>query len=222
VHSIALASSQPCLEKHVKSNRFNIFRSHLTLVHKLQLPVCLRVEARPGCHLTTLFGNTAVIAIATPKNPKKKHSLLPVLTVLFMVSYGLMTMLIVEQGSVIQSQGNLIKILNGDSRELWSMKGKAIGDQQMAKARAQNSAQAPSTQVQSPSRTPTSQVPSIQAPSNQVPSTQAPSSQTPSTQGIQQQQHAPSRTGKALKHGTQAPPVPAEDLVDYRRSLVTI
>ena len=189
-------------------------------------------EARPGCHLTTLFGNTAVIAIATPKNPKKKHSLLPVLTVLFMVSYGLMTMLIVEQGSVIQSQGNLIKILNGDSRELWSMKGKAIGDQQMAKARTQNSAQSPSTQTQSPSRTPTSQVPSTQVPSTQVPSTQvpstqapstqAPSSQTPSTQGIQQQQHAPSRSGKASKHGIQAPPVPAEDLVDHRRSLVTI
>jgi len=163
-----------------------------------------------------------VIAIATPKNPKKKHSLLPVLTVLFMVSYGLMTMLIVEQGSVIQSQGNLIKILNGDSRELWSMKGKAIAEKQMAKERAQNSAQSPSTQAQSPSRTPASQVPSTQVPSNQVPSNQAPSSQTPSTQGIQQQQHAPSRTGKALKPGTQAPPVPAEDLVDHRRSLVTI
>ncbi len=125
-----------------------------------------------------------MIAIATPKNPKKKHSLLPVLTVLFVISYGLMTMLIVEQGSVIQSQGNLIKILNGDSRELWSMKGKALGDKQMAKEHAQNSAQAPSTQ--------------------------------------QQQQHAPSRTGKAAKPGTQAPPVPAADLVDHRRALLTI
>ena len=181
-----------------------------------EVPACQR--QRPGCHLTTLFGTVESIEVkAIPENTPKKRGWLPLLTILFLISYGLMTMLIVEQGSVIQSQGNLIKILNGDSRELWSMKGKAIGDQQMAKARAQNSAQAPSTQVQSPSRTPTSQVPSIQ-----VPSTQAPSSQTPSTQGIQQQQHAPSRTGKALKHGTQAPPVPAEDLVDHRRSLVTI
>jgi len=148
-----------------------------------------------------------VIAIATPTNPKKKHSLLPVLTVLFVVSYGLMTMLIVEQGSVIQSQGNLIKILNGDSRELWSMKGKAVGDKQMAKERAQNSAQAPSTQAQVPARTP---------------STQTPSSQTPSTQGIQLQQHAPSRAGKMSKQGVQAPPVPAADLVDHRRALLTI
>ncbi len=158
-----------------------------------------------------------MIAIATPKNPKKKHSLLPVLTVLFVISYGLMTMLIVEQGSVIQSQGNLIKILNGDSRELWSMKGKALGDKQMAKEHAQNSAQAPSTQAPGLSRTPTSQFPLTQAPSSQTQSTQ-----TPSTQGIQQQQHAPSRTGKAAKPGTQAPPVPAADLVDHRRALLTI
>jgi hypothetical protein len=167
--------------------------------------------------LTTLFGNTAVIAIATPQNPKKKHSLLPVLTVLFVVSYGLMTMLIVEQGSVIQSQGNLIKILNADSRELLGMKIKAIGDKQMAKERAQNSALAPSTQAQGLARNPLSQ-----APSTQVPSAQAPSTQTPSTQGIQQQQHAPSRAGKIAKHGTRAPPLPAADLVDHRRALLTI
>ena len=34
--------------------------------------------------------------------PKKKRSLLPLLTVLFLFSYGLMTVLIVEQGSAIQ------------------------------------------------------------------------------------------------------------------------
>jgi len=218
VHRIALVTPEQRLENKTKSNRFNIFQPLPTLACKLQLPLCLLAEARLGCHLTTLFGNTAVIAIATPKNPKKKHSLLPVLTVLFVISYGLMTMLIVEQGSVIQSQGNLIKILNGDSRELWSMKGKALGDKQMAKEHAQNSAQAPSTQAPGLSRTPTSQFPSTQFPSTQAPS----SSQTPSTQGIQQQQHAPSRTGKAAKPGTQAPPVPAADLVDHRRALLTI
>jgi hypothetical protein len=148
-----------------------------------------------------------VIAIAAPQNPKKKRSLLPVLTVLFVISYGLMTTLIVEQGSVIQSQTSLIRLLSGDSAELAAMKGKAMGDQQTAKARAQNSTQAPSTQAQVPGRTP---------------STQTPSSQTPSTQGIPQQQHGPSRTGRVAKPGIQAPPVPAEDLVDHRRALQTI
>ena len=184
---------------------------------KLQLPLCLLSEARLGCHLTTLFGNTAVIAIATPKNPKKKYSLLPVLTGLFVISYGLMTMLIVEQGSVIQSQGSVIKVLLRDSVELWGMKGKAIGDKQMAKAQGQTSPQAPSTQAQVPSRTPSAQAPSTQTQPNQTPSTQ-----TPSTQGITQQQHAPSRAGRTAKPGTQVPPVPAADLVDHRRDLVTI
>jgi hypothetical protein len=98
--------------------------------------------------LTTLFGSTAVIAIAAPK---KKRSLLPLLTVLFLFSYGLMTMLIVEQGSVIQSQRNLIQTLMLDSHELWGMKGKAVANaaQNQAKGRSNQdpSTQAPSTQA---------------------------------------------------------------------------
>jgi len=94
--------------------------------------------------LTTLFGYTAVMPIAVPK---KKLSLLPLLTVLFAVSYGLMTVLIVEQGSTIQSQRNLIKVLLRDSTELWAAKGKAIGEKQSA--RGQGHGQTPSTQIPS-------------------------------------------------------------------------
>jgi hypothetical protein len=93
-----------------------------------------------------LFGYTAVMPVAVPK---KKRSLTPLLTVVFMVSYALMTMLIVEQGAVIQSQRNLIKILTRDSAELWGMRGKAIADQQTAQAKAQGSAQLPSVQAPS-------------------------------------------------------------------------
>jgi len=151
-----------------------------------------------------LFGNTAVIAIPAAK---KKRSLLPVLTVLFMISYGLMTMLIVEQGSVIQTQRNLIKVLLPDSTELWGMKGKVIGDKAMAQAK--NSAQAPAV------RTPSSQVP-------QAPSTQAPSTQAPSTQAAPTQHHAQGRAGRVAKPESEVPPVPASDLGDQRRALRTI
>ena len=129
--------------------------------------------------------------------PKKKRSLLPLLTVLFLFSYGLMTLLIVEQGSVIQSQRNLIKVLSRESSELWSARGKAIGDQQAAQAQAQGK-----------NRT-------------QTPSTQIPSTKTPSTQATPQQR-SQSRIGKTAKPEPQAPPVPASDLVDRRRSLNTI
>jgi uncharacterized membrane protein len=155
-----------------------------------------------------LFGSTSVMPVAVTT---KKRSLLPLLTVLFVFSYGLMTLLIVEQGSVIQSQRNLIKVLGRDSTELWAARGKAIGDGQTAKAPAQNRAQAPSTQEKH----------SAQAPSSQTPSTRTPSAQDPSTQAVPQRRFQ-SRTGKIAKPVPQAPPVPASDLVDRRRSLDTI
>ena len=156
-------------------------------------------EARPGCHLTTLLGYTAVMPITVPITvPKKKQTLLPLLTVVFILSYGLMTMLIVEQGSVIQSQRNLIKILSRDSSELWGMRGKALTDQQAARTRTQGHAAAPSVQT---------------------PSTQIPSTQIPSTQAAPQQQPQ-GHLGRSAK--PQHPPVPASDLTDQRRVLRSI
>jgi hypothetical protein len=153
-----------------------------------------------------------MIAITTPNHPKKKYSLLPVLTVLFVISYSLMTMLIVEQGSVIESQGGLIKSLMRDSVELWGTKGKANAEK-IAKARQQNSQHAPSTQV--PARDPLYQAPPAQSSASESSSTQS-----SSTQGIQQ--HATSRSGKGAKSASKMPPVPADDLVDHRRALITI
>jgi hypothetical protein len=173
--------------------------------------------------------------------PKKKGSLLPLLTVVFLASYGLMTMLIVEQNTTIQAQSNLIHVLLGDSRELWAMKAKAIG-QKPAQAGTQSRTQGSSTQVpstQAPStQAPSTQAPSTQAPSTQtpltqgqspsvqtpstrIPSTQTPSTQTPSTQAVPQH-HVQSRAGKTAKPKTQVPPMPASDLTDQRRVLITI
>lgn len=132
--------------------------------------------------------------------PKKKRTLIPLLTVVFLLSYGLMTMLIVEQGSVIQSQRNLIKILMTDSAELWTMKGKAIAEQQTARTKGQGHAPASS----------------IQTPSTQIPSTQAPSAQAAP------QLHAQGHTGRIGGSQPQHPPVPAADLIDQRRALRTI
>jgi hypothetical protein len=69
---------------------------------------------------------------------KPGRSLLPVLTVLFVVSYGLLTMLVVEQGRTIDSQRDLIHLLFGDSVQLSGLKGKAVQKQQAEdRARAQ-------------------------------------------------------------------------------------
>ena len=127
-----------------------------------------------------------------------------------------MTVLIVEQGSAIQAQRNLIKVLMRDSTELWAAKGKAIGDQQMAQAQAQ-------AKENIRANTPSPQTPSTQAqtPSSQVPATQIPSTQAPSTQATPQHR-SQSHAGKIAKPNAEVPPVPASDLVDRRRSLSTI
>ncbi|HZR33423.1 MAG TPA: hypothetical protein VFA76_16375 [Terriglobales bacterium] len=62
---------------------------------------------------------------------KPKRALLPLLTVLFVVAYGLMTMVIVEQGNTINSQGWLIRELFHDSQQLNSLKAQ-IGHQEQA------------------------------------------------------------------------------------------
>ena len=168
----------------------------------------------------TTFGNTTVIPIAPPK--KKPLSLLPLLTVLFVISYGLMTLLIVEQGTTIQAQHNLIQVLLGDSTQLWALKGKALHDKQMAQAPDQNHVtQSPSTRGQAPSvQTPSTQTPSTQTPSTQTPSTQTPLNQAPSTQVPQHRYQ--NKSGKTAKPEIEVPPVPASDLSDQRRNLITL
>jgi hypothetical protein len=75
--------------------------------------------------------------------------MLPVLVVLFLISYSLMTMLIVEQGRTIQSQRSLIQSLFHDSSELSHMKDQVL-QKQRAAAQAQAEAKGHS-QVQTPS-----------------------------------------------------------------------
>ena len=114
--------------------------------------------------------------------------------VLFLFSYGLMTMLIVEQGRTIDSQRALIRELFRDSTELSATKMKEL-QQEHARAHAQAQAQA-----------------------NHTPSTQTPGKQAPSTQGSTQQ----SAQAEKPKSQVQAPSRPAADLSDVRRALITI
>jgi len=84
--------------------------------------------------------------------PKPKRSLLPVLIALFLVSYGLMALLVFEQGRTIDNQRGLIRVLFSDSSELTHLKDK-IFKKQHAEAQAQapakdrSQAQPPSTQA---------------------------------------------------------------------------
>ena len=75
--------------------------------------------------------------------------MVPILIVLFLVSYGLLSMLVVEQGRTIDSQRSLIYALFGDSNQLVHMKGDLF-QKQHAQAQAQALAKDHS-QAQTPS-----------------------------------------------------------------------
>jgi hypothetical protein len=129
---------------------------------------------------------------------KPGRSLLPVLTILFLVSYGLLTMLVVEQGRTIDSQRNLIHLLFGDSAQLNSMKGTAI---QKIQAEAQARAQS-----QKKSRPGQAMPPDPQSPSIHRPQAGAKNQST-------------SKAGRPLP---QRPPKDTSDQGDDRRTLISI
>jgi hypothetical protein len=70
--------------------------------------------------------------------------MLPILIVLFLISYGLMALLVVEQGRTIDSQRGLIRDLFTDSSQLNSLKTNALQKHGAAAAQPK----APSSQVQ--------------------------------------------------------------------------
>ena len=118
------------------------------------------------------------------------------LVVLFLISYGLMTMLIVEQGETILSQRALIRDLFRDSQELSAVKINTLKERPLA----------PSTKAQTPS--------------TQIPSTQAPRIQAPSSQAGPQ--HGAQNEASKHKRQFRLPSKPAADLVDDCRTLITI
>lgn len=95
---------------------------------------------------------------STPR-PKRKNTLLPVLTVLFLVAYSIMTTLIVEQGNTIETQRLLIKQLFSDSVELSSIKGR-----EAQKRYAEKSHPKPNARRETPRARPRQTEPRVDAP----------------------------------------------------------
>ena len=150
---------------------------------------------RSGSQLLSWTQDTTVtVPQALPKpRANRKHSLLPILIVLFLVSYGLMGLLAVEQDRTIASQRALITSLFSDSTELSSLKGKILTKQQ-AQAGAGARSQA------------------------QTPSTQAPMTQDAPGGNAQSSHNA----GKPRKSVPPKPPLGIADIVDGRRIVKTI
>jgi hypothetical protein len=154
-----------------------------------------------------LLSWTQDVAVAVPPpqpkpKAKGKHSLLPVLIILFLISYGLMALLAVEQDRTIASQRSLITSLFADSTELSHLKGRFIQKHQ-AQARTQAGADARSQANGSSAQTPSAQVPSTQ----NTPGSTAQSNQN---------------ADKLRKTVPKRPPLGVADIVDGRRIVNTI
>jgi len=162
---------------------------------------------RSGFQLLSWTQDTIVAVPQKLPAPKPKQTLLPLLIVLFLVSYGLMAMLVVEQDRTIGSQRALITSLFSDSTELTTLKGKVFHKQHpQAESGTRSQAQSPSTQV----------------PMTQAPITQAPMTQTPMTQDTPGGNARNSHSTSKLSKPPQRPPLGIADIVDGRRIVKSI
>ncbi len=112
------------------------------------------------------------VASANPGG-SKSSSALPILVVLFVISYSLMTLLVFEQGRTIESQRALIQSLFQDSYQLSRMKIQAL---QTQRAAAQAQAEATDhSQTKTPSTQDKKQDPKKVGPSTSKPKPVPPS-----------------------------------------------
>jgi hypothetical protein len=77
-----------------------------------------------GQTLTAIYSAECV----APKTTTRPAAMLPLLVILFIVSYGILTMLVFEQGQTIESQRSLIREMLKDSSQLATLKGKLARD----------------------------------------------------------------------------------------------
>jgi hypothetical protein len=131
--------------------------------------------------------------------------MLPLLIILFLISYGLLTLLVVQQDRKIDSQRSLIHLLFKDNVHLSALRGGAASH---ARSSSAQSSPAASSQAPLPNNIPLIQVP---AGANQVTSNQVPESQA--------RTQANAKGAKARKAQKQlpVPPVEITDPSDTRR-----
>jgi hypothetical protein len=77
-----------------------------------------------GANLTVIYNAESAVPRTTPRSTP----ILPLLVILFIVSYGVLTLLVFEQGQTIESQRTLIREMLKDSTQLASLKGKLARD----------------------------------------------------------------------------------------------
>lgn len=149
------------------------------------------------------------VTVAT--KPVRKYTMLPVFVFLFVVSYGLLTMLVVLQDRTIDAQADLIHLLFKESRRLNVI---AAHQPVIVRQHAAKNDERP--------QSPAAQAPGIQVPSTQVQQDQK-ASEIPSSQEKRQASAKPGKNQhKAGRRSPFRPPAEVTDPSDMRRTLVSI
>jgi hypothetical protein len=144
--------------------------------------------------LTVIYSAESV----APRTPRPTP-VLPLLVILFIVSYGILTMLVFEQGQTIESQRGLIHEMLRDSSQLAALKGKL----------ARDDGQRSHNQAALPTDTNSKDAAAANAPAN------ATGAKGSDPKGLDKDTKRPSKSAHATK---EVPGKPAADLEDVRRS----
>ena len=140
---------------------------------------------------------------------KRKHGLLPLLVILLLISYGLLTMMVVEQNKTIGSQRTLIHLLFKDSLHL-----SALRKAEREKSQPHPAQGTATSSLQANAQAPSAKTPVIQVPQQKDPSIQVPSSKT--------KQQSSGRAGLKQKKLPNRPPAEITDPSDMRRVSIAI
>jgi hypothetical protein len=135
--------------------------------------------------LTVIYSAESVAARTTSRST----AIMPLLVILFIVSYGILTMLVFEQGQTIESQRGLIREMLKDSTQLAALKGKLARDDGK---RVQEKASVPADRKSADSGN--------------------------SAAGAKGSDKETKRPGKSARSTKDVPGKPAADLEDVRRS----
>jgi hypothetical protein len=131
---------------------------------------------------------------AAPKPAPRPAGLMPLLVILFIVSYAILTLLVFEQGQTIESQRSLIREMLKDSTQLAALKDKMARDESQ---RIHEKASAPIDHKNANAGSP------------------AAGAKGPEAKGLDKGAKLPGKSAHSTK---EIPGKPAADLDDVRRS----
>ncbi|HXY77486.1 MAG TPA: hypothetical protein VEH47_01630 [Candidatus Acidoferrales bacterium] len=141
--------------------------------------------------MTVIRSAECVEALKTTTRPAV---MLPLLVILFVVSYGILSTLVFEQGRTIEAQRSLIREMLKDSTQLATLKGKLARDESK---RSHEKASAPAERKDA------------------VPGDAVPGDPAAGAKGADKQTKRPGKSANSTK---EAPGRPAADMEDVRRS----